>query len=648
MAFNIASICRTLALGLPLVALAGCGEVSFAQKNSPANAYKDYRPENRSNSAVIGMGEPISTRQMRANATISIKGLYDAEQVMQKLAGTYNVAVRWGNGVRKGKRQDVLMNNLSFDEARSYVEDVYDVQIIREGERRLLVLPSASEPRVQSFKPGENVTLATALRGLADQCGYNLVITENREQLANTRVTTNMKDITCFDAFESLLTPYGLSFINAGDYYTIGGLPQRQWSVPLDEPVRAESVEVNYSNTFGSGEGGEGSAATQSAGGTNRVTVTGTRDLWRELQENLQTLITNACPRMETVAAATANADGSQDSGLLPPPTMNTTTQNQSNEDTTSTASSDANGPTNPACGYVRVNRSVGLVQMRAPKAVLEEADDIISRVTDIANRRIMLEARVLAVSRSRDFQQNSNLSTSSLGFLNKGGGSAGFLSPTGMTGSYASRLVSALTSENGTGGGFVGVRTQNLEALVKLLESYGTTYELMHPMIELMDRQRATLIDGRNEIYFTREVETETNTTTTLRNLTATRHDQFVGLQFTATAQISSDEEPHTISLQIPMTSIVDQAAMTQTFDNETITDQIPVVATRLIDQKVRVRDGEIKVIGGLTKTMAFDRESGMPLIREVPVAGKLLNDENVTYEKVEFVVLLQVRKIS
>lgn len=645
MAFNIASICRTLALGLPLVALAGCGEVSFAQKNSPANAYKDYRPENRSNSAVIGMGEPISTRQMRANATISIKGLYDAEQVMQKLAGTYNVAVRWGNGVRKGKRQDVLMNNLSFDEARSYVEDVYDVQIIREGERRLLVLPSASEPRVQSFKPGENVTLATALRGLADQCGYNLVITENREQLANTRVTTNMKDITCFDAFESLLTPYGLSFINAGDYYTIGGLPQRQWSVPLDEPVRAESVEVNYSNTFGSGEGGEGSAATQSAGGTNRVTVTGTRDLWRELQENLQTLITNACPRMETVAAATANADGSQDSGLLPPPTMNTTTQNQSNDETSTADSGDTSSPT---CGYVRVNRAVGLVQMRAPRAVLDEADDIIARVTDIANRRLLLEARVLAVSRSRSFEQASNLSVGSLGFLNKGGGIGGYKSPNSLTSVLSGRLLSTINTDNGAGGGFVGVNTQNLEALVKLLEQYGTTYELMHPVIELMDRQRATLIDGRNELYFTREIETETTDTGTIRNLTTTRHDQFVGLQFTATAQISADEEPHTVSLQIPMTSIVDREPMTQEFDGEPITDRIPVVATRLIDQKVRVRDGEIKVIGGLTKTMAFDRESGMPLIREVPVAGKLLNDENVTYEKVEFVVLLQVRKIS
>lgn len=644
MAFKVASWLRLAVLALPLVALAACGDVSFAQKNSPANAYKNYRPENRANAAVLGMGEPISTRQMRANATFSMKGLYDVQQVMQRVAGNYNVAVRWGNGVRKGKRTNILMNNLSFDEARAYIEDVYSVQIIREGDRRLLILPSASEPRVQSFQPGENVTLAVALRGLADQCGYNLVVTENKERLANTRVTTNLRDITCYDAFQSLLNPYGLSLVNAGDYFTIGGMPQRQWNVPLDEPVRAETLQVTYSSDFtSSGSGGEesgGGGGNQSAGGSNRVNVTSTRDLWRELQENLHALITNACAQGNIVMPGSDPSSAESGSGLLPPPTMGTTVQNQSTE--TPMAGATGDGEYSAECGYVRVNRAVGLVQMRAPKAVLDEADDIISRVTDIANRRLLLEARVMAVSRTRGFEQGARFSINSLGTLNKGGGYGGFRGASSITAVLADRLMTLTES-----GGFAAIRTQNLEAIVRLLEEYGTTYELMHPMIELMDRQRATLIDGRNERYFIREIETETTDTNTIRNLRSSERNQFVGLQFTAVAQISNDDEPHTVSLQIPMTSIVKTVAMTQVFDNEEITDQIPVAATRLIDQKVRVRDGEIKVIGGLTKTMAVDRESGQPLLREVPAVGKLFNDENVSFEEVEFVVLLQVRRL-
>ncbi|MFZ2586545.1 MAG: hypothetical protein WAZ18_00245 [Alphaproteobacteria bacterium] len=631
-------------LGLPLVALAACGEVSFAQKVSPAKQFKDYKAENAKNAAVLGIGEPVSSRQMKADATVSVKGIYDIEQVMTKLAGTYNVAVRWGNGVRKGKRKDIIITNLGFNEARAYVEDVFDVQVIREGDRRLLVLPSASEPRLKSFKPGDNVSLSEALRGLADQCGYNLVITENKDQIANTRVSTSMKDVTCYDAFEALLNPYNMSLIQDGDYFTIGGLPQRQWNVPLLEPVRAEELEVTYTSDFTSASDSSGGSNSQNAGGSNKVTIKSERDLWKEMKENLEALIASNCPKVDGESDQmdqNQSQQGGANVNLLPPPTLTTLPQNQSVATSSASStgiSSGGDSDTTNRCGYVRINSTVGLVQMRAPLSVLNEADDIINRVQDIANRRIMLEARVLAVTKYRGFDQAGSLK------LNKGDGYAGSSgSSTSITSALAGKLLGLQEA-----GGFLAVQTQSLDAIVRMLEEYGTTYELMHPMLELMDRQRATLIDGRNERYFVREIESQTSDTGQItRNLKATEKMQFVGLQFAASAQISGDENPHTIALQIPMTSVVKYADLKQVFDNEEIVDQIPVASTRLIDQKVRVRDGEIKVIGGLTKTIAVDRESGQPLLREVPAFGKLLGDETVSFEEVEFVVLLQVRKL-
>jgi type II secretory pathway component GspD/PulD (secretin) len=362
------------------------------------------------------------------------------------------------------------------------------------------------------------------------------------------------------------------------------------------------------------------------------------------MKGDLDALIDSNCKPKET-----SNNDGANmpqnsapaNSNLLPPPTLTTLPQNQAVSAASSpdSGSSSSGSPDSNLCGYVRINSTVGLVQMRAPIAVLNEADDIINRVQDIANRRLMLEARVMAVTKTRGYEQGGSLK------FNKGDGFAGSTgSVTSITSALAGKLLSLEES-----GGFSAIRTQSLDAIVRMLEQYGTTYELMHPMLELMDRQRATLIDGKNERYFIREIETVTaDTGQVTRNLKATEKMQFVGLQFAASAQISGDENPHTIALQIPMTSIVKEVALKQVFDNQPVTDQIPVAATRLIDQKVRIRDGEIKVIGGLTKTIAVDKESGQPLLREVPAFGKLLGDENVTFEEVEFVVLLQVRKLS
>jgi hypothetical protein len=653
-----------LLLGLAL-AFAGCNSLSKAQRDSPANAFKDYRSDQANQNSVIGIGEPISVRQAAANATLTLSGQYMLDEVMRRVAGTYNLAVRWGNGVQQDKRQELVIKNLTFDEARNYIEDVYGVQIIKEGERRLLVLPSASAPRITEFSPGENVTLALALHGLAEQCNSNLIINENKNQLASIRVTTRLRDMTCHDAYEALLTPHGLSVIDKGDYITVGGLPQRQWAVNLFEPVRNEDVEVSYSSDFSGGNsGGSSGSSGMTAGGTNKVKIRYERDLWKDMKTDLEELVKNSCSAepadvisQDVEDAAPVATGNKSQQALLPPPNGANPDQalmtggaisTNSSKPVVSTPSSEANNDPGK-CGYVRVNPSVGLVQMRAAQSVLEEANEIIQRTENIANRRILLEARVLAVSRNRNYDQKG-----SLRFANANPGDNGI--GIGAPGSIASTLSSLLSRNSMTGFGStagslslggVRVANNNLDAVVGLLERYSTTYQLMHPVMELMDRQRATLIDGTNEKYFIVKSTTTTGTATSTATDVEER-SQFLGLQFSASAQISDDPtEPHTISLQIPITSSDRNVAIPGGVSG-TDAGVAPIANTRLIDQKVRIRDGEIKAIGGLTTTVATDAESGLPVLRDVPVLGKLGNEENIAYRQVEFVILLQVRRLN
>ena len=635
--------------------LAGCNAVSYTQRNNPADAYKDYKEDG--SASVLGVGQPITQRQQAANATLSQSGQYDLDQIMQRVAGTYNLAVRWGNGVRKDQRQQVMMTNLTFDEARNYLEDVYNIQIIREGERRLLVMPSAAEPRIENFTSGGTISLAQAVRGLAEQCNFNLMINENKDKLLNTQVSTNLKDITCHDAFDALLNPHGMSLQDKGDYITITGLPQRQWTLNLYEPERSEEVEVNYSSEMS----GSSDNSTQSAGGTNKVTIKYERNLWQDLENDLNALIDSNCD--DNAEGSGSGSTGSMARApttapmLLPPPSSGASGDPKLISGSTpmpaftaSAAPTGSSGVTN--CGYVQINPNVGLVQMRAPQPVLEEANDIIQRVEEVASRRLLLEARVIAVSRKRGFDQSNRLRFG--GRLNEktfkeketNGGFSG-------SGSISSALAASLQNLSGTVSGQtvnlggVFVRSDNLEAIIGALEQFGTTYELMHPTMELMDRQRATLIDGKNEKYFVVKTETTTGTATTTSQDVEER-TQFLGMQFSATAQVSDNpSEPSTISLQIPITSLASTVNIPGNTSGS-IAGVAPIANTRLIDQKIRIRDGEVKVIGGLTRTLAVDTESGVPILRDIPVAGKMLNNQNISYENVEFVVLLQVRRLN
>ena len=131
---------------LVALAMTGCDNVSYVQKESPVNEFKDYR---ENGTAVVGVGEPVSKRQMQANATLRLEGDVALGAVMERVASTYNVAVRYGAGVRRHLSREVLIADLKFNEARSYIEDTYSVQIVREGERRLLVLPAAELSRIE-------------------------------------------------------------------------------------------------------------------------------------------------------------------------------------------------------------------------------------------------------------------------------------------------------------------------------------------------------------------------------------------------------------------------------------------------------------------------------------------------------------------
>ena len=195
--------------------------------------------------------------------------------------------------------------------------------------------------------------------------------------------------------------------------------------------------------------------------------------------------------------------------------------------------------------------------------------------------------------------------------------------------------------------GGFLGIRDNSIQAVVRFIESFTTSYQLMKPTLEVMDRQKAVLIDGRNDVYFVRESEVIASNGGNIVNTTAEERYQFEGIQFAITAQIADGDQPHTVAVQIPIIEIVDQEPLVQNFNGTQFSDNIPVVNTRVIDQKVRIRDGEVKVIGGLTRTMAIDSESGVPVLRGAPLLGKAVNEENITYEEVEFLVLLQVRRV-
>ncbi len=623
-------------LAICALVLGACSNnVTYTEKENPANAYKDYRGNDKT---VLGVGKTISQRKSEANATISFKSKYSVEEAINKYAKKYSLSVEWEDEVDKFAEKRLTATKQTFNEARAYLEDVYGVSIIRIRDRAIKVMVPATVSKIESFNPGPNVRLSEAVNGLASICDINLVIADYKKVLSTEKITTNLQNISCKQAFEAILDPFGLSLKSRGTHYTIAGLPYKEWQLDLHEQKREESQEVNYSSEF-SGGGDDADSGSVISGGKSSTRQTYSRDLWKGLEDDLKELLDQSCKNSKDLGYT----GGSEIPASLPDPITG-----QVSGGSMESASS---ASTQKPCGYVRVNADIGVVQMQAPRKVIEKADDMIHTLEEIASRRLLVEARILAVSKTRSFNRGADVSVS--GNVGSTDFSLGFNPTTPLSGSNSSvagTLSTLLSTTDGalTGGG-LGFKAGDLDAVVRYVESFGTTYALMKPTLEVMDRQKATLIDGRNEKYFLKTGEIDNSGDTPVVTTDLEEKIQFVGIQFSVSAQIAENEDDlHTISLQIPITDILRYEDEDILLGTETLPIRVPIASTRVIDQKVRARDGEIKVIGGLTKTIAVDKETGVPLLKDVPVAGNAFSEESVTYEDVEFVVLLQVKKLD
>src|SRR5574340_1583493 len=66
------------------------------------------------------------------------------------------------------------------------------------------------------------------------------------------------------------------------------------------------------------------------------------------------------------------------------------------------------------------------------------------------------------------------------------------------------------------------------------------------------------------------------------------------------------------------------------------------PTISTRRISTKLSITDGSTVLLGGLMQETASDSDTGVPLLKDLPIAGNLFKSHNNTRDRTELVVLI------
>lgn len=276
------------------------------------------------------------------------------------------------------------------------------------------------------------------------------------------------------------------------------------------------------------------------------------------------------------------------------------------------------------------------VVDARSNSILVADREDVLDKITrliqalDIQPNQVLIEGKIVEASEEFTSQVGVNWGfTGSALTLSQAGGANGLpieLTPNLGIGRGASRLANSLGVRLGTLD-FLG----NLDALLNLAESDRTAKIISSPQVVTMNREQAQ-IGQTGEVISTVSIESEAG------NISTSESRQPVNLKLTVTPQITADG-----SVIMDM-DVIRQFAGPVAVEST----QSRPINTRSAKTKVLVKNGETAVIGGIYQVDEANTESGVPVLKDIPVLGWLFKSQDKSKAKNELLIFLTPRILA
>jgi len=278
----------------------------------------------------------------------------------------------------------------------------------------------------------------------------------------------------------------------------------------------------------------------------------------------------------------------------------------------------------------VIANPETGILTVRATSRQHEKIQEFLDGVMANAKRQVLIEATIVEVLLSDNYQQGIDWS-----ILNTG---AGF-----------SFELPGIPPPSGGNPGF-GILTYDdpqtsfgsVNIAIKLLETFGTTRVLSSPKVSVVNNQTAILKVVTNQVYFTVSAtdSTVSNGVVVPGIVTATPNTIPVGLVMSVTPQIS-DTDTVLLNLRPTISRKVGDAR--DPTPGLEVPNLIPIIQTNEMESVMKVESGQIAVMGGLMQDERNDVDDMIPYIGYIPLLGEAFTFRNDRTTKVELVIFLR-----
>ncbi len=318
-----------------------------------------------------------------------------------------------------------------------------------------------------------------------------------------------------------------------------------------------------------------------------------------------------------------------------------------------------------PKGSYI-VDKPIGLITVTAPRHVIKEVEDYITSLQKEIYKQVSIEAKIIEVQLTDDSSIGINWNSVLKNFSVDGAVAFGSQALDAANGITSVGQVFPYVFSNDDDGEWkndtnhgksydptrlvsnVRINTANFDVFLNALKTQGNTKILSNPKISVLNGQPAMISVGRNVTYI-KNIKSETDTDTGVVSYTIDPGTILSGVGLGLTATILNNNE--IIMNLVPVTSeLIEGTEKEITVAGEGATALkmgLPVVNVREMSTIVKVKDGEMLVIGGLISDMNEETGNFAPVVGDIPLIKYLFGYEEKVKHKRELIILLKPRII-
>ncbi|WP_093143281.1 pilus (MSHA type) biogenesis protein MshL [Ruminobacter amylophilus] len=407
-------------------------------------------------------------------------------------------------------------------------------------------------------------------------------------------ITLNLDNVTTDEVFDAVYRMYG--------YYT-----EKKNSVYYVYPagIHTENIPINYlsmirdaetklsivnntvtnsdsdssSNSSSSSSSSDSDSSSNSSSGT-KVTTTAKSDFWTDLQNVLSSIV-------------------GTDEGRL-----------------------------------VKVNPHAAVVTVRGMPEDIQNVKNYLDSIESNLHRQVVIESKILEVTLDENYAQGIDWSA--------------------ITG-HTFKFGSAKAFGGGSGDAIIGImggglsfsaESSHFNALMNFLKTQGDVTTLSSPRITALNNQKAIMKVGTDSYFLTDiSVDTSASTTTSSNYITSdvTFKPFFSGVSLDVLPQINDNNE---VLMHIhPAVIDVKEDSKTVNLGGGSSAMQLPLASSQVreTDTIVKVKSGDVILIGGLMRSEVGEYVSKVPVLGDIPYLGELFTNRNNFNHKKELVILLK-----